>query len=147
MTKGNVFCTHLFDPTSSNRHYRYHGGWNLQALIAYCIGIALPFPGFAASLGASGVNVAGQRLFSLGWLLSFFTSLVAYPLICAVWPTKNQKMIRESGMAWEQAGNEFLTAEQAGTGVGMGEGVGVGVGIGVDAGFDSGSNDERTKSR
>ncbi|KAJ9156488.1 Uracil permease-like protein [Pleurostoma richardsiae] len=129
MTKGNVFCTHLFDPSKSNRHYRYHKGWNLQALIAYCIGIALPFPGFVASLGASGVNEAGQHLFSMGWLLSFFTSLIIYPLICMVWPTANHKIIREQGMTWEQAGKEVLEGEEAGT---------------VS---DSGSNSDQTKSR
>lgn len=51
----------------------------------------------------SGVGVAGQRLFSLGWLLSFSISLISYPLICRFWPTGNQRLFREEGLAWEES--------------------------------------------
>lgn len=83
-------------------HYHYHGGWNVQAVIAYLAGVAPPFPGFAASLGATGVNQAGNDLFYLGWLLSFSTSLVVYIGLCKIWPTKNQKLIQERGLVWEE---------------------------------------------
>lgn len=71
-------------------------------MIAYVVGVALPFPGFVASLGAKGVNAGGQELFDLGWLLSFFVSFILYYAICRVWPTKNQIMIRQEGLGWEQ---------------------------------------------
>ena len=111
MSKGNIFPSHLFDPRKTNIHYRYHKGWNLQALIAYIVGIALPFPGFAASLGAKGVGSAGQKMFYLGWLLSFTVSLILYPLICKFWPTNNQKLIRERGLTWEENARAPLTGE------------------------------------
>lgn len=100
--KGNLFPSHLFDPKKTNQHYRYMKGWNVQALIAYLIGISLPFPGFVATLGATGVSAGGLHLFDLGWLLSFATSFVTYVVICYFWPTPNQKLIREQGLGWEQ---------------------------------------------
>ncbi|KAK7229462.1 hypothetical protein V2G26_001632 [Clonostachys chloroleuca] len=102
-TRGNIKPAWLFDPRKTNKYYRYHKGFNLQAVIAYLIGIALPLPGFLSSLGVSGVGVAGQRLFSLGWLLSFSISLISYPLICRFWPTGNQRLFREEGLAWEES--------------------------------------------
>jgi nucleobase:cation symporter-1, NCS1 family len=107
-TNGNILVPWLFNPTSSNAHYRYHGGWNIQALIAYVVGIALPFPGFAASLGAGGVNQSGEELFYIGWLLSFFTSFVVYSGICYFWPTRNQRLIKEYKMGWEESENSEL---------------------------------------
>ena len=71
-------------------------------MIAYVVGVALPFPGFVQSLGATGVNAGGSRMFDLGWLLSFTISFVLYYAICLVWPTKNQITIREEGWGWEQ---------------------------------------------
>lgn len=112
-TKGNVFPELLFNPTRTNPRYRYNKGFNLQAIIAYLFGVALPFPGFVQSLGATGVSVGGQRLFDLGWLLSFFVSFVVYLVICKVWPTKNQVMIREEGIGWEQHSKTLFTVHPA----------------------------------
>lgn len=112
LAKGNIFISHLFDPTKANEYYRYHKGWNIQALIAYLIGIALPFPGFVATLGAPGVSDGGRNLFSMGWILSFCTSLVSYWVICYFWPTELQKVIRARGLKHEQiVGEQLLTHE------------------------------------
>lgn len=101
LTRGNVFVSHLFNPSRENEHYYYNRGWNVQAIIAYVIGVALPFPGFVASLGAKGVSAGGSHLFSLGWILSFSISFVAYYAICLVWPTQNQRLIKANGLGWE----------------------------------------------
>ncbi|KAF2719394.1 uracil permease-like protein [Polychaeton citri CBS 116435] len=101
LTRGNVFISHCYDGSSKNRHYYYNLGWNLQAVIAYLCGIALPFPGFVGTLGPH-VSVPAQRLGHLGWLLSFFVSFFVYWAICLVWPTKNQKMVKEAGLGWEE---------------------------------------------
>lgn len=101
----------VFDPTKSNVHYRYHKGWNLQALAAYICGLALPFPGFVSSLGAKGVNQAGKSLFYIAWLLSFCVSFVSYVAICRFWPTRNQKLIREDGLGWEESACKTLEVE------------------------------------
>jgi NCS1 family nucleobase:cation symporter-1 len=106
---------HLFNPKANNEYYRYHKGWNLQALIAYIVGIALPFPGFVATLGAKGVNKAGKDLFYLGWILSFIASFVVYIVICKFWPTQSQKLIRERGMTWEENASVWLDGRDSDT--------------------------------
>jgi len=40
--------------------------------------------------------------------MSFFVSFVVYTAICWVWPTGNQKLIREMGLGWEQASGDVL---------------------------------------
>jgi NCS1 family nucleobase:cation symporter-1 len=110
LTKGNVFIGHLYNGARSNKHYYYHRGWNIQAVIAYICGIVPPFPGFAGTLGAK-VSTGATDLGRLGWLLSFFVSFVVYWAICSVWPTKNQRLIREMGLVWEQQSEELIYAE------------------------------------
>jgi len=109
LTKGNVFVSHLYDGSRNNKHYFYHYGWNIQAVIAYVVGIALPFPGFVGSLGAP-VSTAALDMGQLGWMLSFFTSFVLYYLICLVWPTRNQCLVREMNLGWEEMVSEEIVA-------------------------------------
>jgi NCS1 family nucleobase:cation symporter-1 len=101
LTKGNVFLSNLYDGSSSNKHYYYHRGWNLQAVISYIVGIALPFPGFVGTLGPH-VSKPAQELGQLGWLLSFSSSFVVYYVLCKIWPTRNQRVVREMGLGWEE---------------------------------------------
>lgn len=101
LTRGNVFISHLYDGSRDNKHYYYTMGWNLQAVFAYLAGIALPFAGFVGTLGAS-VSVAAQNLGHLGWMLSFTVSFVVYYVVCLIWPTQNQKIIREMGLGFEE---------------------------------------------
>jgi len=111
LTKGNVFIAHLYDGSPENKHYRYHKGFNVQAILAYLVGIALPFPGFVGSLGPT-VSTAAQRLGDLGWLLSFFVTFIVYYLICLVWPTQNQRLIKEMGLSWEEMSmRDVVTAD------------------------------------
>ncbi|KAI9692296.1 MAG: hypothetical protein M1822_006527 [Bathelium mastoideum] len=110
LTRGNVFIGHCYDGSRNNRHYYYTWGWNLQALIAYLVGIALPFPGFVGSLGAN-VSASATDLGHLGWMLSFTTSFFVYWALCIVWPTQNQKIIKEMELGWEQMEGETLYAE------------------------------------
>jgi NCS1 family nucleobase:cation symporter-1 len=109
LTKGNVFIGYLYDGTRSNRHYYYHRGWNIQAVIAYLCGIALPFPGFVGTLGAK-VSTSATDLGRLGWLLSFSVSFVLYYIICKVCPTKNQKLVKEMGLRWEEQEGDIILA-------------------------------------
>jgi NCS1 family nucleobase:cation symporter-1 len=109
LTKGNVFISHLYDGTKHNKHYYYMKGWNVQAIIAYICGIALPFPGFVGSLGAP-ISTGGTDLGHLGWILSFSTSFVIYWVLCTFWPTRNQKIIKEMGLGWEEMSGDIITA-------------------------------------
>ena len=109
LTKGNVFVGWLYDPGKSNRYYHYHAGCNIQAYIAYLSGIALPFAGFAGTLGAS-VSDEALHLGSLGWMISFIASFTVYYGLCLVWPTRNQRLIKEQGLGWEQAASDEFEA-------------------------------------
>lgn len=79
-------------------------------MIAYLAGIALPFAGFVGTLGAK-VSVEASDLGDLGWCLSFAASFVVYWALCTVWPTKNQKLIREAGLRWEEMGDAPIITE------------------------------------
>ncbi|KAF5871457.1 putative uracil permease protein [Botrytis fragariae] len=110
LTKGNVFIGHLYNGTKANKHYYYFHGWNVQAIIAYICGVALPFPGFVGTLGAS-VSQSATNLGRLGWLLSFSVSFVVYFALCKIWPTPNQKLIKEMGLGWESQYGDIVIAE------------------------------------
>lgn len=110
LTKGNVFIGHLYNGSKTNKHYYYHMGWNIQGVIAYLCGIALPFPGFVGTLGAK-VSTGATDLGRLGWLLSFTVSFAVYYVICLFWPTRNQKLIKEMGLGWEEASGDRIVAE------------------------------------
>lgn len=109
LTKGNVFIDSLYDPKPTNKHYYYHKGWNIQAVIAYVCGIALPFPGFVGTLSAN-VPEAATHLNQVGWLLSFFVAGVVYYAICIIWPTRNQALVKKLGLKWEQMSYDQLAA-------------------------------------
>ncbi len=104
-----MFIGYLYDPSEMNEHYYYHAGCNIQAYIAYFAGIALPFAGFVGTLGAS-VSQEALHLGDLGWMISFVASFVVYYGLCVVWPTKNQRLVRERGLSWEQAANDEMVA-------------------------------------
>lgn len=70
----------------------------------------MPFPGFVGTLGAN-VSLPAQNMGHLGWLLSFTTSFVLYWLICLVWPTQNQKMVKELGLGWEEMSYKEIVGE------------------------------------
>lgn len=45
-------------------------------------------------------------------MLSFVTSFVVYYLLCLVWPTRNQKVVREMGLKWEEiSATEIVAAD------------------------------------
>ena len=122
LTRGNVFVGQLYNPTQYNEHYYYSGGWNIQAYIAYVAGIALPFAGFVGTLGAE-VSAPATKLGQLGWCLSFATTFVVYYVLCLVWPTKNQRLIREMGLRREEAQGDEITAADGTLIVEQGSGV------------------------
>ncbi|KAI5274303.1 allantoin [Aureobasidium subglaciale] len=109
LTRGNLFIAHCYNGDKGNPHYYYIKGWNIQAVIAYLCGIALPFPGFIGSLGAN-VSTTALNMGHLGWMLSFTTSFVLYWLICLVWPTENQKIIKQMGLRFEEMAERDMMA-------------------------------------
>ena len=107
LTNGNIFLKHLYDGDSSNPHYYYYRGWNIQAYIAYIVAVVIPFPGFCGSLGAN-VSETAINIGHLGWCLSFVVSIAVYVPLCYIWPTKNQKLIKSMGLKFEEVAGEEL---------------------------------------
>lgn len=105
LTGGNVTIASLFVPTKANKNYWYHGGVNVQAVIAYLIGIALPFPGFCGELGAK-VSSSAAHIMDIAWLTAFMTSFVSYYVICTFWPTSSMRNVKERRLAREQLAPE-----------------------------------------
>jgi NCS1 family nucleobase:cation symporter-1 len=101
ISRGNLFIERLYDGKRTNPYYYFTRGWNIQAYIAYIIGCAIGFPGFAGNLGGN-VSDSARELGYLGWLMAFFVSAAAYLGICLVWPTQTQKAIKELGLAREE---------------------------------------------
>jgi NCS1 family nucleobase:cation symporter-1 len=106
ISRGNIVLKYLYSGDKTNPHYYYTYGWNIQALIAYVVGVCLPLPGFIGSLGAH-VSMTATNLGHLGWCLSFVVSIVVYIAICRVWPTQNQKAMNKLNLRFEE-----LTAEE-----------------------------------
>jgi nucleobase:cation symporter-1, NCS1 family len=61
------------------------------------------------NLGAK-VSKAAQELGDLGWMLSFVSSFFVYLALCTVWPTRNQKLIREMGLRFEEMSYKEIVA-------------------------------------
>jgi NCS1 family nucleobase:cation symporter-1 len=107
LTKGNIFLKHLYDGDKTNPHYYYTKGWNIQAYIAYIVGVVIPFPGFCGSLGAN-VSETAMNIGHLGWCLSFVVSIAVYVPLCYFWPTSNQKLIKSMNLKFEETAGEEL---------------------------------------
>jgi len=65
---------------------------------------------FVGTLGPH-VSKSAKDLGQCGWLLSFVSSFVVYYVLCKIWPTKNQRLVKEMGLRWEEMGLRELVAE------------------------------------
>lgn len=66
--------------------------------------------GFIGTLGAP-VSAAATDVGHLGWLLSFTISFFSYGVICHFWPTRNQRIVKEMGLAWEEMASVHETID------------------------------------
>jgi nucleobase:cation symporter-1, NCS1 family len=83
---GNYNILHLYIGNSESQYW-YTKGWNLRAVAAWVVGIALPFPGFVATLASkSSIGDGGERLWYMGYLLSIVLSGAVYYGLFVVFP-------------------------------------------------------------
>jgi len=71
----------LYDEQS---HFRYRGGWNPAALVAFALPVAINLPGFLhAAAPTMFPNVPGfwLRLYDYAWFIGIGVALLVYPLI------------------------------------------------------------------
>ncbi|EFE34848.1 uncharacterized protein ARB_06614 [Trichophyton benhamiae CBS 112371] len=80
--RGNLHLPDLYRHSSTARYY-FTKGFNIRAFAAFIIGSLLPLPGLIGSFGNS-FSAAADRMFSLGWTLSFLVGSLAYWILCAL---------------------------------------------------------------
>lgn len=86
--KQNYDLPALYDP---HGRYRYIGGFNWRAVVAFTVPVAPLLPGLAESIsGASVVHVdAGiLNLYSFDWLFGFVVSIFLYAALSWLFPAK-----------------------------------------------------------
>lgn len=68
----------------SNSSFRYKGGWNPVALIAFAVPVAINLPGFlhaAAPATFGGVSRIWQELYTYAWFIGIFSGLIVYAVL------------------------------------------------------------------
>ncbi|CAK7219965.1 hypothetical protein SBRCBS47491_004029 [Sporothrix bragantina] len=99
-SRSNIFVPSLYDGRgTTNQHYWYTGGWNIQAYIAYIFAVGLCFVGFVNKVGAT-VPRVGVELGYLGWFLTFSTGWIVYYVVVKVWPHQNVQYTKN--LKWEE---------------------------------------------
>lgn len=55
VSRGNIVLSDLYTSNPKGMYW-YTGGWNWRAYAAYCVGLALAFPGLVGSLGVQSLG-------------------------------------------------------------------------------------------
>ena len=79
--KGRLELDGLYDSQSA---YRYRGGWNPAALIAFAVPVAINLPGFlhaAAPITFAGIGGFWTGLYTYAWFIGIGGGLLIYPLL------------------------------------------------------------------
>ncbi|KAI0473448.1 permease for cytosine/purines, uracil, thiamine, allantoin-domain-containing protein [Xylariaceae sp. FL0804] len=74
---------------NSQSQYWYTKGWNMRMVVAWVLGVVLPFPGFIASFGTVTVGESAMHMWYMGYLLSIAVSGFTYYCLFLVFPDKN----------------------------------------------------------
>lgn len=111
VAKGNLCISELYMGNERSRYW-YYRGWNLRAIAAWLVGVALPFPGFVASFGTVTISPGGTHLWYMGYLLSLSLSSATYYGLSVAFPPATTN----SALGFEQMAEEtdaVLEAEEA----------------------------------
>ncbi|CAO2647090.1 Nn.00g080120.m01.CDS01 [Neocucurbitaria sp. VM-36] len=76
--KGKYDTLALYQPHGI---YRYTGGCNWRAIVAFIVGVAPNLPGFIQSINPSIDAGVGARPYSFGWLLGFVATSIVYVVL------------------------------------------------------------------
>ncbi|KUJ13929.1 uncharacterized protein LY89DRAFT_736928 [Mollisia scopiformis] len=89
--RGNYFIEDLYTSDPQGRYWYFHG-WHWRAYVAYVCGIFMPFPGFLGTLGVKSMAAKlgpAMHLYDIGYLVSTFTAMAVYTLLCKISPPDN----------------------------------------------------------
>ena len=83
----NIDVPALYDPRG---RYRYVGGVNWRAAVAFLFAVCPNLPGLAYAINATGTHISAgaKNLFTFDWLFGFVTSIVLYTGFSLVFPAK-----------------------------------------------------------
>lgn len=117
---GNYYIPDLYIGNSRSRYW-YTKGWNIRAVGAWIVGVALPFPGFVATFGTVSVNTGATRMWYLGHLLSLTVSSLVYYVSFLVFPDERinsslgfEELAREQDIVLEgQEALEYRAKEKS----------------------------------
>ncbi|KAM0817503.1 putative Uracil permease [Seiridium cardinale] len=99
---GNLIVPDLYLGNAESQYW-YTKGWNLRMIVAWILGVVLPFPGFIASFGTTSVADAANRMWNLGYLLSLTVSGVVYYVLFLMFP--DPKI--DNSLAFEQQASQY----------------------------------------
>lgn len=101
----------LYDP---HGRYRYDGGVNWRAAIAFLVAVGPLLPGLAHSIDPNDTHITegAKHLYSIDWLFGFLVSIVLYTSLSKLFPAK-ESVVLHTVYGYE---------ESAGVGIGMGMG-------------------------
>ncbi|KAI4862686.1 NCS1 nucleoside transporter [Hypoxylon rubiginosum] len=86
--KGHIDIPSLYDPDG---RYRYLGGCNWRAAVAFLVPVVPLLPGLGLSIsgpGAVRINDGVRNLYTFNWLFGFVTSIVLYTALSFAVPAK-----------------------------------------------------------
>jgi nucleobase:cation symporter-1, NCS1 family len=110
----------LYDPHSI---YRYRGGVNWRAIVAFLVGVAPSLPGFINGINPA-INVGvGVHPYQIGWMIGFVGTAVVYTSLSLLLPAKEtfiDRAVRPDEIYAAQA--EYINEESFSPGDGSGSG-------------------------
>ncbi|KAK2606710.1 hypothetical protein N8I77_005441 [Diaporthe amygdali] len=83
--RGNLNIPHLYIGNADSQYW-YTKGWNIRMIVAWNLGIVLPFPGFIDSFCTTLIGDGARHMWNLGYLLSIAVSGVVYYALFLVFP-------------------------------------------------------------
>lgn len=100
--KGNLKILDLYVGNAESQYW-YTKGWNLRMIVAWILGVVLPFPGFIASFGTTSIGGGANRMWNLGYLLSLTVSGVTYYILFLIFPDPSI----DKSLAFEQLASQY----------------------------------------
>jgi NCS1 family nucleobase:cation symporter-1 len=97
---GNIHVPSLYDG-SKNGLYWFKCGVNWLGVFSWLAGVSMGLPGLVAQYQPQAVSLAGKRMYTMGWTLTFVTAAVVYFICIKVFPPPVYPVGFEMPPKWE----------------------------------------------
>ncbi|KAL1716454.1 permease for cytosine/purines, uracil, thiamine, allantoin-domain-containing protein [Schizophyllum commune] len=111
--RGNIELAALYTGAPTGRYY-FNKGWNWRAISVVILSLLPCMPGFANSVATEPLSISktSQRLFYIGFVLTYAIACVMYYLICLVFPVPRLddsfEAVADANDAREAAGGKLV---------------------------------------